>query len=211
RGFFYSLAIPGVGEYYAESKYKPYIFFSADVLLWSGYFLYNKKGRDKEDEYKAYADIHYDRTYYDDWWNFIIGLNPNTDTASTYSHRLPAEKDHEYYENIGKYDQFRWGWDDWISQGHSYYDNVDPSLYRTANRNTYLEIRKDANDNFDRAKTLMVVSMVNHIVSAFDAAFTVKAYNRRNTSPIFSNVKIRMEPKFYGTDLYPQLTFYKGF
>ncbi|MCP4631520.1 MAG: hypothetical protein GY855_01230, partial [candidate division Zixibacteria bacterium] len=46
RGFFYSLAIPGVGEYYAESKYKPYIFFSADVLLWSGYFLYNKKGRD---------------------------------------------------------------------------------------------------------------------------------------------------------------------
>jgi hypothetical protein len=214
RAFFYSLFIPGLGEYYAGSKYKPYVFFGADVLLWTGYFVYHQKGNEKEDDYRAYADAHYIRRYYDNWWNNVIQTNP--DDTSRYSHRLPEDKNLEYYENIGKYDQFRWGWDDYLpdyaDMGKWNSPKADSSKYFvTPHREKYLEMRKDANDYFDRATTMMVISMVNHVVSAFDAAFTAKSYNSKAQSDLFSDVRIRMIPRVVDSKLYPQLTLYKNF
>ncbi|MBD3169848.1 MAG: hypothetical protein GF307_10225 [candidate division Zixibacteria bacterium] len=214
RAFFYSLVIPGAGQFYAGSKIKPYIFFGLDVGLWTATILYNKKGKDTEDEFRDYADQHYIRNYYDDWWNHVIQTDPGD--TSRYSHRLPQEKDHEYYENIGKYDQFRWGWDDylpeWADVGKWNSPQADSSKYFiTPHRDEYLQIRKDANDYFDRSTTFLVIAMANHVVSAFDAAFTAKRYNNKLMSGLLSDLKIRMIPRRVDTDIYPQLTLYKNF
>ena len=197
KAFFLSLLVPGLGEYYAKSKYKPYVFFGADILLWTGHIIYHKKGKDGEDDFRAYADLHYDRDVYDEWWESLINNDP--DTANTFSHRLPPEKNHEYYENIGKYDQFAIGWEP--------YDKNFNNPFRLH----YMDMRADANSYFDKAKTMMIVSMVNHIVSGFDAAFTAKSYNTRGQSNFFSDVKIRMVPRTVDDDIFPQLTFYKKF
>ena len=47
KAFFYSLAVPGAGQYYLGNKYRAVSFLAADALLWTGYFVYNGKGNDK--------------------------------------------------------------------------------------------------------------------------------------------------------------------
>jgi len=196
NAFLLSLAIPGLGEFYSKSTYKPFIFFGADILMWSGHIAYHSKGKDGEKKYRAYADLHWFRDPFNTWWNTL-----DSATQAGYSHRLPPTNDYEYYENIGKYDQFVWGWDDFAAG--------DPVL--TPHREHYLELRKKANDKFDTARAFLVVAMVNHVVSAIDASFTAISYNKRGESDFFGNVKIRMLPVIADNQVYPQLTFIKGF
>ncbi|PJA26227.1 MAG: hypothetical protein CO189_12065 [candidate division Zixibacteria bacterium CG_4_9_14_3_um_filter_46_8] len=196
NAFLYSLAIPGLGELYAGSRHKPYIFLYIDMVLITSEMIYFQEGLNGEAAYRRYADLHWFRDPFNIWWNTL-----DSATQAGYSHRLPPTNDYEYYENIGKYDQFVWGWDDFVVDG--------PVL--TPHREHYLELRKKANDKFDTARTFMVVAMVNHVVSAFDAAFTAKSYNKRGQSDFFGNVKIRMLPVIADNQVYPQLTFIKGF
>jgi hypothetical protein len=173
RAFFYSLLLPGAGEYYAGSRIKPVVFLGLEALLWTGYFVYDNKGDNKKDEYIAYADAHYE------WWNFMIWWNSLSDTVQDkYSHELPWDEEqntpirsHEYYENIGKYDQFQLGWDD---------IDDDPRLISVISdhRDAYLNLRKDSNDLYSIARTMVMLSLGNHIISAFDAALTAKSYNK---------------------------------
>jgi hypothetical protein len=175
KAFAMSLAIPGAGQYYTGSKIKAGTFLAADLLLWGGYLMYHGKGSDQEKSYKNYADQHYSSTAFNDWW----GTLPDS-TQNGYSHRLPATRNHEYYENIGKYDQFQPGWDDYATLGWP--PPPLPGETRdydaTPNRITYLNMRKKANDYFSNASTMAMVSIANHLVSAFDAAISAKKYNR---------------------------------
>ncbi len=43
----------------------------------------------------------------------------------------------------------------------------------------YVNIRKDSNDNFKRVTTLATVTLFNHLISAIDAGFTTRRFNRR--------------------------------
>ena len=181
KAFLLSLAVPGAGEYYNGQKFKAGAFLAVDALLWTGYFIYHKKGSDKEDEYKAFANDYYI------WSDFIIAWDqlPEED-KDKFSHRMPWDEvnnqpdfNHEYYENIGKYDQFQVGWDDielspWDIGG----DGEPVGGIMSPNRATYLDMRKQANDYFSNATTAVMISIANHIVSAFDAAIGAKRYNK---------------------------------
>ena len=176
KAFMMSLAVPGLGEYYLGHKVKAGSFFTADVLLWTGYFVYRGKGKSKEDEFKAFADNHYLWNTYLQWWDTLDSTIQNG-----YSHRLPVDDNgnpifnHEYYENIGKYDQFQVGWDD---TGTNFPPPPVGETYVSENRTTYLNMRKKSNDYFSTASTIAMVSIANHIISAFDAAIGAKKYNR---------------------------------
>jgi len=90
-------------------------------------------------ECRKLADSHWSRDEYTQW--LIDSLAITADTMRYFdpvnqewgylSHHLPDSKTEEYYEMIGIYDQFRWGWDD-------YSDATKTS----ENRNTYLECLK---------------------------------------------------------------------
>lgn len=174
RAFLLSLAVPGAGEYYTGHKFKAGAFLAVDALLWTGYFIYHKKGSDKESEYKTFANGHYDPIVFLQWWNDLDSL-----TQNAYSHRLPVDENgnpiynHEYYENIGKYDQFQVGWED-IGPNFPPEDTSALWGYRV----TYLDMRKKANDYFSNATTAVMISIANHIISAFDAAIGAKRYNK---------------------------------
>jgi len=176
KAFLYSLIVPGSGELYAGSKIKAALFFGLDVTLWALYFNYHGKGKDKEDEYRTFADSTWSETEYK-WWLWEH-LHIDSDTAQywdpekqewTYlSHHLPDKKTDQYYEMIGKYEQFAWGWVD--------YDNTTNfSLYR----DFYLGVRRDANDLLNKATYSAMFSLANHILSAFDAAISVKRHNKK--------------------------------
>jgi hypothetical protein len=198
--FFYSLLIPGAGEFYAGSKIKPLLFLGLEASLWTGHFIYQGKGNDKEDEYKAYADLHWNPDVYLAWWNSLDSAD-----QARYSHTLPVDeqsnpiRNHEYYENIGKYNQFSIGWDD-CSQA-----NATP----TANRNFYLDVRDESNRMFSRARTFTVCVLVNHVLSSFDAALTARQYNKRQER--FAGIKLEMKMREYRNESIPQLTLTKSF
>lgn len=179
RAFFYSLAVPGLGEYYAGSKIKPAVFIGLEALLWTGYAIYTGKGNDVKDDYIRFAQEHYRYDVFRSWWS---SLPP--EIISVFSHTLPWNDslnqpimNHEYYENIGKYNEFQVGWDD-IGTGHEPPPLVGGEPYSSPNREHYLSLRRKSNDYYQNASTMVILALGNHILSAFDAALTAKGYNK---------------------------------
>jgi len=74
------------------------------------------------------------------------------------SHYAPHHEDPQhYYENLGKYDWYRWGWDDYGS-------DTD----RSEHRYVYLDMRNDSNAAFKRAHNLISFMVVARVVSLVD-------------------------------------------
>jgi len=200
RAFFYSLMMPGTGEYYSGSRIKPIVFVGIEALLWTGYFIYDGKGDNKTDEYREYADAH----YY--WWDFMQWWNTLDSAAQdTFSHRMPWDDennrpilDHEYYEDIGKYDQFQLGWID-IDQYPPGVPGGEAVL--SPFREAYLDLRREANDFYQTANTMIMLSLGNRIISAFDAALTAKKYNKGQKRYSF-----KLKTKDFGSGNVPILT-----
>jgi hypothetical protein len=202
RAFLYSLIIPGSGELYAGSKIKAVLFFGLDVTFWALYFNYHGKGKDKEDEYEDFADEHW---YEDEYKQWLIDRYDITSDTATYwdpvkqewtylSHHLPDSKTQQYYEMIGKYEQFSAGWDDWDTT----------STVVSENRDSYLNLRRDSNDLLNKAKYSAMFSLANHILSAFDAAISVKRYNKKGER--FSQIDFKMRLVERDGEVIPRLT-----
>jgi len=233
RAFIYSLLLPGAGQVYNGSTIlKPILFLGLEAAGLYAYINFHGQGVDKRDEYEAFADQHwfYDGYFDEDsvfhggyiqsledlypsadwrygdrakWWDASLG-----DSVNTFSEHLDVwidevadsarpYKNHAYYENIGKYDQFQYGWDD---------TDYDPQVLDSisANRGVYLDMRDVANKKFSKAKTAMVLTIVNHLVSAFDAALSARRHNRQQDR--LSNVSFKMRYVLYEGNPMPKLT-----
>lgn len=99
-----------------------------------------------------------------------------------FTHTLPNHGEQQYYEQVGKYVQYRAGWDDHIPDGDTLIYN--PNRVTERNR-SYTLMRLDANDLLSYAQTGIVIVAINHLVSMVDAALTAHAHN----------VKIKSEMK----------------
>jgi hypothetical protein len=206
RAFLYSLIIPGSGEFYAGSKIKAALFFGLDVTLWALYFNYHGKGKDEEKQYQAFADQYWDPEQYKWWlWETVYEKSMPYETVSDtfpywddekdewvyFSHHLPDRKTQQYYEMIGKYEQFGQGWEDY---------DANPDQHR----DPYLSMRRSSNDWLNKAKYSAMFSLANHILSAFDAAIAVKKYNKKGER--FSQLHFKMRLVERDRELIPRLS-----
>lgn len=91
-----------------------------------------------------------------------------------FSHTLPNHGAQQYYEQIGKYIQYRAGWDDHRSDGDTLI--FDPSRVTARNRE-YVASRERANDLLGYAGSALWVLALNHVVSAVDAMLAARSYN----------------------------------
>ncbi len=215
RAFVYSLIVPGAGEFYTGSKIKAALFFGLDAALWAFFFNYRGKGKDKETEYKAHANDYWNEGSYKYWlWDMVYDRAMPRDVVSDtfryfdkekdqwlyFSHHLPDEKTDQYYEMIGKYgEQFGYGWTDY--GGELKPDGTpDPS----PRWNEYLDQRRDSNDLLNKAKYSAMFLLANHVLSAFDAALTVKRHNKRGEK--FSQVEFKMRLVERNQELIPRLS-----
>lgn len=199
RAFFQSLLLPGWGEFYAGSKVKSIAFFGTEIALWAGFAYFLNQYYVKTDEYQKFADQHWSETYWRVWYDSICSL---ADTNDIGTEHLPSEKTQQYYEMIGKYDWFSLGWDDIIYKEGGNREFLTQRTYEIAgsspgrpdtifsrivlffqdsavsgNREKYMNMRKKANDQFTYAKYFVGVAIANHLLSAFDAAWTAKRHN----------------------------------
>ena len=82
-------------------------------------------------------------------------------------------KTRDYYENIGKYDQFASGWDDF----DEITANIDTSNVKNSpHRSKYVYKRYDSNQALKMATNFATVIMFNHLISAFHAQIVAKQY-----------------------------------
>ncbi len=158
-----SAVLPGLGELYAKSYIMSAVFVGLEATLWGMYFKYIDQGEKLEKEFQNFADAHWSREQYEQW---ITG--PGSSVSKT--HELPETNTQQYYEMIGKYDQFFRGWDD--SDAYSYGGERSPQRLK------YMDMREDSNIELKNATTMASVVILNHIVSAVDAAWCTYRYNK---------------------------------
>jgi hypothetical protein len=198
----YSLILPGAGE--AVMGYKRgYVMMAADIFAWTQVARYHSDGGDLKDEYIAYADAHYtdedlleaykdvssdlDRvdegnTYFND---IIGGFNFNTlEDLNNLPLYVSKEDDfREYYENLGKWDQFIFGWDDYSRASDPTNpdapDGYVPTLKRadlqhpwvSKNRETYRLMRDASNDAYKSRDRWLYVNIGLRVFSVIQTAY----------------------------------------
>jgi hypothetical protein len=96
-------------------------------------------------------------------------------SGNGFTHLLPHRPEQQYFELIGKYPQFAAGWDDAGVMTPARILSSDVSARFLA----YAKMRGTANDFFNTATTGAALVVVNHVLSALDAAWSASQYNNR--------------------------------
>ena len=206
KAVLFSALVPGSGEAYAGSYLKGAAFLVIEAAALVGNIHYNNKGNDLEAAFRTYADGNWVENDYWNWMSQVSGIERSdldglrAYERQTFSHFLPEKKNQQYYENIGKYNQFVAGWVDVTYQTYSL------DLYKSGKkpdsplREDYTVQRKDANDNFQRATNLATVIIFNHIISMFDAGWTTKKFNQKHFQS-----QLRIQGLMYNDRIVPVL------
>jgi len=151
KAFFYSLAVPGLGQYMNGQKVKGESFMLAEAVSigLTAYFSY--RSDIAVDRYISYADTHFyyegddpERKSYTEMWELLR----ERVYAKT---NLPYEKVGEYYELIGKLPELTPFWDEPAQQAY------------------YYDMRQEANRLYKTKNTFLAVLIANHVISAVDA------------------------------------------
>ena len=201
---FKSLLIPGWGQFQNKDNWwKTIIFAGVETLGIISAVNFENKAETIRRDFEAFGDKHWtlerwykntQKIFPDSWHKTIIGthklslkINGNyyfsdklTDLIKSYKWtEITVIRDRNFYENIGKYDQFVGGWDDvyddpFDSEGSWYTikkGNVE-SIILTEQKNHYRSLRHDSNILKHFSKYSVSAVMFNHLASALEAAYT---------------------------------------
>ncbi|KAB2925769.1 MAG: hypothetical protein F9K22_02405 [Bacteroidetes bacterium] len=226
-----SLALPGAGQYRTERYTKAAIFLAAEAAFIVVALVNDKKGDDKTAEYKEYADAHWSAVRYAQWigkygvtdygpagYSFdasdLAAIRNRKDFSKInawerglhtqgISHTLPAYGEQQYFELIGKYHQFKYGWDTYPkdAEGVPVSDNGIVDDLVPQQLKDYAAERGKANDYYYAASFAASALVINHVVSAVDALLSTKAYN----DEISAGVTVRPVPGENGMRLMSEL------
>jgi hypothetical protein len=96
-------------------------------------------------------------------------------SGNGFTHLLPHRPQQQYFELIGKYPQFAAGWDDAgvMTVERILKSDVSPRFL------DYSAMRGKANDYYNIATTGSAILIVNHLLSALDAAWSAAQFNNQ--------------------------------
>ena len=202
RSFLLSALVPGLGQWYAGSKKRGLVFLGAEAALVGMWVAWKGKGNDLEQEFRAVADEHWDPL------NYLAWRGSEKSKESSITHSLPCSSEvvdvyipamqqsgsadfggcapseiQQYYELIGKYDQYVAGWDDLkrVRRDGSIGNAAAPTEvdsvenFHSERRLRYEDQRDESNRFLKRASTISGVILINHVLSALDAARVARA------------------------------------
>jgi hypothetical protein len=175
-----SFVLPGLGEAYLGHK-RGYALMAIDVASWIGVVHYVNEGNKKRDAYYDYADAHWSEDKLAAAYGDVsLSGTYYFSTVSVYT-ALPlwvsSEADRrEYYENLGKWDQFVFGWDDFLDPreflDRTEYTSQDLTDLRVStHRETYRAMRIDSNRQFTNRDWLLYLNMATRLFSLFEVAY----------------------------------------
>lgn len=228
----FSAILPGSGEYLTENYYQSLFFLSAEFITLTSYFINDKKGNDQTTLFKNYADENWSVVKYAEWLNkngakygdaasFTIDPNTNLNPwervnwteinrweSSThtvgFTHVLPKHGEQQYFELIGKYLQYKYGWKSYQFNGDPLGDdNYSEDIPQEVK--DYMAMRGKANDFYKIATYSSFAILVNHFASGLNAAWQANKFNQK----IVPDVSYSID-KFSGK-IYPKISLSVNF
>jgi hypothetical protein len=214
----FSLIVPGSGELYSESYLKSAIFIAIEAAAIIVAVNYDGKGDDQTTSFENYANANWSVNKYAEYVDQIqqeklkgdyiqifdqnnnvmwSNLNAVEEKYNIGSHKLDPYGTQQYYEMIGKYNQFHAGW---VLDGVSETEATSRVLY-------YENERHKANDYYSVAATFVKIIVANHFISALDAAWTASRFNKN----ISLSLKINQENFAYRNEISPRLNISYAF
>ena len=124
KAFLFSAVLPGAGELYAGKK-RGLFFTALEVGALTSVVMFDRLGDSRKEDVIAFANAHWDSTR----------CLPNCVDPNVGTEQLGEFGSQQYYEQVGKYNKFQEGWDD--------YDPLNPGL--SPNRQTYVAMRHEMN------------------------------------------------------------------
>lgn len=187
----YSALIPGLGELTMGYEKRGIAFMVVDALAWTGYFKNHSDGMDERAAYEQFADTHWSESR---WVSNFPNICPQPPLSVEdiekcgkltsgqniwpgYIPYVPRDEDKQhYYENLGKYDWYISGWDDWKG-----WDTAAQDYHtQTDNRTTYRSMRQKSNDSLDDADAFLWVNFAMRAFSIAQAAIII--HNQRGNT-----------------------------
>ncbi|MCF7832576.1 MAG: hypothetical protein K9N05_03230 [Candidatus Marinimicrobia bacterium] len=195
-----SAVLPGAGQWYSGHKGMAIMYIALEAAFITGMAYFNHQGALDIEAYEDFADAHWDVGLWVNKYNPTI--DPTTHRAVVYVDNrsyspevesdyelmitdiqngcedLRIQKDYHFYENIGKYQQFKKGWDDWVAGEEVPGDPLNDIYARYSdNQYNYAEMRREANVILDIGTYFATAIFLNHFISAIDAGFRIKKGN----------------------------------
>ncbi|MDP8231212.1 MAG: hypothetical protein P9L91_00935 [Candidatus Zophobacter franzmannii] len=204
-----SMLIPGAGNFYADSRsVTSYIWPVLEIGLWAGYIYFRSEGDKATDDYEKYADQNYNRDQQHDIEPILKDKYLHDVYDDTFW-RLDDDNTQHFYEDIAKYDKYVFGWNDWYEtyamnaageevtpeflgdgEAADYHwtgnevmngDDTWPSDERYSKlRSEFIQMRADAEDEYDKASLVGFGIILNHMLSAADAVRLTIKHNTEN-------------------------------
>jgi hypothetical protein len=192
-----SAILPGMGELYCYTASRDRwtlarvpVLVALDGYMWYGYFHNHSVGKDYKRDYEEYADAHWSLEKFlkehpccnqgvgdscDSWTYF----NQNCQGEANYFFYTPRELDsEEYYENIGKYNAFAFGWDDAEPWDFNNVNEFNEYRYWTPHREYYWSLRKDSDRYLLRSDEYLMGLIVSRVVSMLDTGWLAYRISR---------------------------------
>ena len=147
-----------------------------------------------------YADVHINGTnklililsgsLAEQYGNYVSSDSLENNAHWVYTGEVNVLRDRDFYENIGKYDQFVGGWTDcydpsdiqytfpqWFEVEKDVGDSTE-IIISTPNKENYVNQRGRSNDYLNMAKYAVSAVMFNHVISALEAVWSTQIRNR---------------------------------
>ncbi|MCG9130020.1 hypothetical protein JT359_20725 [Candidatus Poribacteria bacterium] len=169
EAFLYSLIIPGLGQINNGAKHG-YIYTVAEVGLLTTYFILRNSAANTRENYRDIVRDH------------VIFIGPgnfeNWDPIEDFEHATQYENWNHVYDSDATRDR----------TGKWYWKDLDPTLkdekdttieFDSKYRLEAFELREEANNTFQTARTVLGVVILNHIVSAVEARISTKLNNNQ--------------------------------
>ena len=171
KAFLYSALVPGSGQLYIGAK-RGYLQIAAEVGLLAAYFVIRSDAQSIREDYREMVRenvVFEGPTKIDDW-----------DPIEDYEHATQYENwDHKYDSEATRERTGKWHWK---REGDAFTDRPAKEVPDSPARLEAFNLRMDANDKFQLAKTFLGIALLNHVVSAVDARIAAKRYNKKHRS-----------------------------
>jgi len=172
--------IPGSGQL-IQGKSRGWVYLGVEIAAWFATLSLNSAGDQAITDARRFADGHYSLERYDTVNECGDDVGPvDKETESAVLHDNYDNNRDAYYDDIGSQDVYACGWDDQAVTGG-------------ANRSQYNDLRGEADGLHTGADIAVGVIVVNHLVSAVDAA-RIAANRRRQVSDGALDLRVSPDP-----------------
>jgi len=165
RAMFYSLLLPGTGEYYMNYTTRAKVHVGAEVVIWSGYAYFWYQGSLREDSYKQLAQINAgvegerDDDYYEAIAYYISNDVFNVDILREARFYYPESRELqlEYWDANGYFDSDAWEWKS------------------IAAMDDYRHVRTESRKSYRRSTLMLGFAVLNRMTSMIGLYVATKA------------------------------------